>query len=249
MVNLQTTTSNEEFLVITSLTGTDREEVLQRTQGLQPPVPPKGSPDYQTFLQNFIHSPANVISTVSTFLQNRVGWEITSDKNFQDYLNSFNGAPFIAGVGSGTNNVSSTFSNIPDLLLEIYVNANIPKFKRATLEEAYGLQEWFEGDFENTPKSLTIITQNLEANDGNLKLIITKCSFTVSYFPPEKKGFRIHDQPSYNIVGSCFIVTMTVRTPSFFVQNGAQFLAFGFVNVTTWIKENSTPQSASTVCF
>ena len=235
-MNAMSSNSDNKLLVITSLTGTDEKTVLEQTEKLQPPVPSQGSPDYQTFLKNFINSPANVISTIANFLRIQTGWKITSVENYQSYLNSFDNAPFAAGFSGSDLHYKTEYHSVSSLVSGIYTMANVPQKKQ---EEEYGLNKFFEEDFEKTTKNLTIITQNLQATEGQLILLFTKCDFIISYFPPQRTG--INRQPKYKLSAEAAIGTLTIVGPSYFQQNGGQFLGLGFINVTNWINETSTP--------
>lgn len=229
---------DSKFLVITSLIGTDKPIVLEQTKELQPPVPPQGNPEYQTFIHNFVHSPANVMSTIASFLQRRAEWDITSPNNFQNYLNSYNGAPFITGYSSGISDSKTEYNSVSSLLSGVYLIANVPTSRQ---NDEYGLKEWLDGDFEDTPKTLHIITQNLQATGGNLLLLFTQSNFTISYFPPRNTSTINRLNPTYKLSGNITIATVTIRGAYYFEDNGAQFLPLGFVNVTDWIKKASTP--------
>lgn len=230
--------SDNKLLVITSLTGTDQQMVLNQTKGLQPPVPSKGSPNYQVFLKNFLHSPANNISTIANFLREQAKWEINSVENYQNYLNLFNNAPFLVGYSSSNREIKKNYNSVCSLLSGIYAIANVPTQKQ---DNEYGLKKFLHGDFENAPKNLTIITQNLQATEGQLILSFTKSNFIISYFPPQ--GINISRKPTYKISVDVDITTCTVAGPLYFEQNGEQFLGLGFINVTDWITETSTPIS------
>jgi hypothetical protein len=235
--------SNKKFFVVSSLTGTDRDEVLDQTQKLPPPVPSKGSPAYQSFLTDFMNSPANVISSIAEFLRNRAGWDIASTDNYQAYLNLFNDAPFLSGTGSGITAVSQRANSVRSLLSEILSSAVVPKIKQSKIVDDFGLDNWLKEGFEDDPKSLTIITQNLQSSDGQLILIDSKSELTISYFPPERGGLFDRDHsPTYKLEGQVATVTLTASTPSYFKDNGEQFLALGLTNVTDWIKSTSTPK-------
>jgi len=218
--------SDNKLLVITSLTGTDEKIVLEQTEKLQPPVPSQVSPDYQTFLKNFINSPANVISTIADFLRIKAKWEINSIENYQNYLNLFENVPFGNISISSDLHYKTKHDSVSSLVSEICTIAHVPQNKQKDIFKVF----FVEGSDGNHNK-FTIITQNLQATEGQLMLLFNKSNFIVSSFHPQ----------TYNLSAESAIATLTIIGPSYFRQNGSQFLRLGFTNVTDWIKKTSTP--------
>jgi hypothetical protein len=243
-------TTDNKFLVTASLTGTDRDAILQQTEELQPPVPDKGTPEYETFLANFGKSPANIVTTTAQFLQDKVGWTISSDTNYQDYLNQYTSAPFVAGMGGSSGTVAFSVHTIDDLLDNIATEARLPASKREALVNEYGLDDWFSGDFEGADKTLQIITQILQSSDGIVTLVFSNLTLKIAYFRPSNFGHLRHkpkDQPTYKVSGGGPVSTITMRQPSYFKQNAANFLGFGLTNVRQWLSNNNTPPTTSDV--
>ncbi|GBF52642.1 hypothetical protein N0824_00491 [Microcystis sp. 0824] len=220
--------SHNKLLVITSLTGTDEKIVLEQTEKLQPPVPSQGDPEYQTFLKNFLNSPANVMSTIADFLRIKAKWKINSIENYQDYLNLFENVPF-GSISAGSDlHYKTRHNSVSSLVSETCTIAYVPQSKQKYI---YDLKAFLGDVSEGNPKTLTIITQNLQATDGRLMLLFNKSNFIVSSFRPQ----------TYNLSAESAIATLTIIGPSYFQQNGAQFLRLGFTNVTDWINKTSTP--------
>lgn len=232
--------NDSKLIVIASLTGSDKENILEQTKELQPPVPTKGSPAYATFLNDFINSPANVTSTICEFLKEKSHWEVDSETNFQTYINTFDGAPFIASYGSGTMNVSDTFYSIDATINELMVVAKIPPLKTQEIINKEDLKSWLTGDFQNTPKEIVFLIQNLSGSDNQLQLQFVTATLKIEY-TPEKHGIHLGPKgPSYKITGSQIVANAQLMDSSYFKSNGAQYLSLGFTNVTDWIEANTS---------
>ncbi len=240
---------NQKVLVLTCLTGTDSDKVLAQTQLLQPPVPAKGSADYQTFITRFAASPANIIASVGQFIRQQSGWNIQTGANFQAYLNTFENAPFLTGTGGGTGQVSVNVHDIDSLISNIMDTAGVPTAYRQAVSEQLDLANWFAGDFENSPKGLQLIIQNMVAANGQVSLSWLNTSFSITYFPPEKKGIlnKKPTDPTYKLTGSAMHATANTQPASWFAANAEQLLSLGFTNVTDWINNNSTPIALTTI--
>ncbi|WP_255038869.1 hypothetical protein [Lacihabitans soyangensis] len=237
------TNSKNLFFVLTCLTGTDRENIMAQASNLQAPVPSKGTVEYSTFLANFQASPANVLSTLAQFLQNRVNWAISSDLNFQTYLNQFNGAPFIVGVSSGPIQGKDSVHTIVDLINTCFVTAGVPVANRTEIAEQLQLEDLLAGDFEGSPITLSFIVQNMQSSDGNLGLVWKKTTLSVSYYPPEKNGIfdkKVKQLPTYTVVEQGTTISLTAQSASYFKANSEQFLGLGFTNVIDWMANNTT---------
>jgi len=231
------------LIVVSSLTGSDRKVVLQQTAELPEVTPEKGSAQYETFLARMKKSPANFVSTIMRGLQEKDKWEIATDNNYQDYVNNFNGAPFVIGMGGGTGS-SSGFerSTVEDTISNILTTAGVPDRKINDLIEGLKLDDFLGGDFQDDPKTLSFITQNLAQNDGKLTLTFTTYNCTVQYTPGKPKRFSDKKRPpTYSVEGQIASSDLVLEGKAYFAEKGEQFLGFGLTRVTDWVEAASTP--------
>lgn len=231
-----------DLIVISSITGSDRTKVLKQTAALPKSAPSKESPDYSDFIAELKKSPANVVSTILKFLQSRASWNINSSANYQAYVNQFDGAPFIERVVSGaSDNNTKQNDSVETLITDILATAMVPNNKRSAISECAELFELFKGDFQNSPKKLHFITQNLDQSDGALSLTLTNYTADVSYIPGKKKLFSDREKPpTYESASTVASVVIVIKNEDFFAENIEMFLGFGFTRLDDWIENAST---------
>lgn len=229
---------NNKLIVVSSLTGTDKALILNQASRLEKPVPSKSSSEYPLFVERFSNSPANVVTTIVKFLQNKANWNINSLDNYQSYLNLFNGAPFVSGYASGVDPLSITVQGALGALTELLSMASVPLGQQTSTIEKFDLEKWLPKDSES-PKNLSLITQTLTSSDGLLSLTFVNFSGSFKMMRPGLKIRKPHRR-SYQIEGKKSVVTLNIRGAQYFQANSEAYLNLGLTNVIDWESSTST---------